>query len=129
MYGLQAGEINKYIRKNKKRFNQLLNNKKERFIVSTVDDFQGDERDVIILSMVRNKSTKSKLDFVKQFQRINVAITRPRKLLIIVGAANFLKKNVKVDVPGQGDVRIFDKILQEAHNQNGYVGMSSILPE
>ena len=54
----------------------------EKFMVKTVDDFQGDERDIIILSMVR---TTSKARFLMNYHRINVAISRARRLLIIVG--------------------------------------------
>jgi superfamily I DNA and/or RNA helicase len=53
-----------------------------------VDDFQGDERDIIILSMVR---TTSKARFLMNYHRINVAISRARRLLIIVGNRSALE--------------------------------------
>ena len=53
----------------------------EKFMVKTVDDFQGDERDIIILSMVRTKKSR----FLMNYHRINVAVSRARRLLIIVG--------------------------------------------
>lgn len=65
----------------------------DRTTISTVDDFQGDERDIIIVSMVRNpRENKNAGDFIKQYERINVAYSRARCLLIIVGNKNFLSK-------------------------------------
>ncbi|WP_036905651.1 AAA domain-containing protein [Prevotella sp. AGR2160] len=52
--------------------------------VNTVDGFQGQERDVIILSMVRSNS-KGEIGFLRDLRRINVAITRARMKLIIIG--------------------------------------------
>ena len=54
--------------------------------VMTVDSFQGSECDVVILSFVRNNSRGS-VGFVKDYQRLNVALTRARHLLICVGCA------------------------------------------
>ena len=64
------------------RYEGLSEKQDERLIISTVDDFQGDERDVIILSMVRNPANaeKANAEFIKKFERINVALSRARKL-------------------------------------------------
>jgi TPR repeat protein len=48
--------------------------------VNTVDGFQGDERDVIIISFTRTHVST----FLKEFRRLNVAITRPKRCLIIL---------------------------------------------
>ena len=66
-------------------------------IISTVDDFQGDERDIIILSMVRNPSGRYDAEFIKKFERINVALSRARKLLIVVGSKKFLSEAGIID--------------------------------
>jgi superfamily I DNA and/or RNA helicase len=52
---------------------------------NTVDRFQGMERPIILLSMVRSKTGRVG-DFVKRYQRINVAMSRAQELLIIIGA-------------------------------------------
>jgi len=52
--------------------------------INTVDAFQGQERDVIAMSFVRSNE-KSEVGFLSDIRRTNVAITRARKKLIMVG--------------------------------------------
>lgn len=52
--------------------------------VDTIDSFQGQERDVIYISMVRSND-KGQIGFLKDTRRMNVAMTRARKKLIIIG--------------------------------------------
>jgi predicted DNA helicase len=52
--------------------------------INTVDAFQGQERDIIAISFVRSNE-KSEVGFLSDIRRTNVAITRARKKLIIVG--------------------------------------------
>ncbi len=52
--------------------------------VNTIDSFQGQERDVIYISLVRSNQ-KSEIGFLKDYRRMNVAMTRARKKLIIIG--------------------------------------------
>ncbi|GEM_PF-2247805 len=53
----------------------------------TVDRFQGQERDIIIVSLVRNNKEHN-IGFAKKPNRVNVAFSRAKKLLIIVGNAD-----------------------------------------
>ena len=52
--------------------------------VNTVDGFQGQERDVILISLVRSNAT-GEIGFLRDLRRMNVAITRARMKLIILG--------------------------------------------
>lgn len=52
--------------------------------INTIDGFQGQERDVVYLSLVRS-NTKGEIGFLKDYRRINVAMTRARRQLVIVG--------------------------------------------
>ena len=60
--------------------------------VHTVDGFQGQERDVILISLVR-ANDEGKIGFLQDLRRMNVAITRARMKLIILGNASTLTKH------------------------------------
>lgn len=55
--------------------------------ISTVDGFQGREKEIIILSLVRSnfEINKAEVGFLSDFRRLNVSITRCKKQLVIVG--------------------------------------------
>jgi superfamily I DNA and/or RNA helicase len=52
--------------------------------INTVDAFQGQERDVIAISFVRSNE-KAEVGFLGDIRRTNVAMTRARKTLIMIG--------------------------------------------
>ena len=54
--------------------------------VNTVDGFQGQERDVIFISLVR-ANEDGQIGFLNDLRRMNVAITRARMKLVILGEA------------------------------------------
>ncbi len=56
----------------------------KRITINTVDAFQGQERDVIAISFVRS-NPKSEVGFLGDIRRTNVAMTRARKKLIMIG--------------------------------------------
>lgn len=60
------------------------------FTVNTVDGFQGQERDVIFISLVR-ANDEGQIGFLSDLRRMNVAITRARMKLVILGEAETLK--------------------------------------
>lgn len=60
--------------------------------VHTVDGFQGQERDVIMISLVR-ANTQGQIGFLNDLRRMNVAITRARMKLIILGDASTLTQH------------------------------------
>jgi ATP-dependent RNA/DNA helicase IGHMBP2 len=51
---------------------------------NTVDSFQGQEREVIIISLVRSND-KGDIGFLKDYRRMNVAMTRAKKKLVVIG--------------------------------------------
>ena len=57
--------------------------------VNTVDGFQGQERDIIVISMVRSND-EGQIGFLRDLRRMNVAITRARMKLIILGDSHTL---------------------------------------
>ena len=60
--------------------------------VGTVDGFQGQERDVIVISLVRDNDS-GQIGFLRDLRRMNVAITRARMKLIIIGNVQTLSRH------------------------------------
>lgn len=60
--------------------------------INTVDGFQGQERDVIFISLVR-ANEDGQIGFLSDLRRMNVAMTRARMKLVILGEANTLNKH------------------------------------
>lgn len=93
-YGRQVSDLRKAIRPLRSELKYL------EVDINTVDQFQGKEEDIILVSMVRNtRSGRSGSGaYVAQFERINVALSRARELLIIYGARE-LFSNYEVELP------------------------------
>ncbi len=117
-YGDQARRIKELMKKVK---TDAFRGDSEHLIVSTVDDFQGDERDIIILSTVRNpeKPERSNPGFILAYQRINVALSRARRMLIVVGNKKYLETKGVIDLPDvngnpahdQKHFRVYEEII------------------
>ena len=90
----QAELITYYLKKTHQNLHaELVRN--HDFIAATVHKFQGDERDVILFSpVVSNGSPQGTLDFLSSAPNLfNVAITRARACLIVVGNKNYCQNN------------------------------------
>ena len=86
-YRAQVQYLRQLIRKREffKPYRQLIS-------VNTVDGFQGQERDVILISLVR-ANDEGQLGFLSALRRMNVAITRARMKLIILGDTTTLARH------------------------------------
>ena len=60
--------------------------------INTVDGFQGQERDIIVISLVRSND-EGQIGFLRDLRRMNVAITRARMKLIILGDRSTLTRH------------------------------------
>ena len=80
-YRAQVQYLRKLLSRNKffKQLRHLIS-------INTVDGFQGQERDVIVVSMVRSND-QGQIGFLNDLRRMNVAITRARMKLIVIGDA------------------------------------------
>ncbi|KAI8927291.1 P-loop containing nucleoside triphosphate hydrolase protein [Entophlyctis helioformis] len=97
--GADVGIITPYNRQAEKLRKVLARKGFENTTVGSVDAFQGQERKVIIISTVRSNpdnlafDTRFALGFVADPKRFNVAVTRAKSLLLIVGNANILLRD------------------------------------
>lgn len=62
-----------------------------RISVNTIDSFQGQERDIVYISMTRS-NTENKIGFLSDIRRMNVAMTRARKKLVVIGDSGTLSQ-------------------------------------
>jgi superfamily I DNA and/or RNA helicase len=65
-------------------YSTLLQSYGDKISVNTIDSFQGQERDIVYISMTRS-NTENKIGFLSDIRRMNVAMTRARKKLVIIG--------------------------------------------
>ena len=83
----------------------------------SVDKFQGMEMDIIILSFVRNHMDKSgDIGFARDYRRLNVALSRARELLIIVGSAEMFAVRTK-DIKAR---KMYSRLVDEIKEKNGF---------
>ena len=66
------------------RKNEFFRPFRRNITINTVDGFQGQERDIIVVSLVR-QNDEGQIGFLRDLRRMNVAITRARMKLIILG--------------------------------------------
>ncbi len=86
----------------------------------TVDRFQGMERPVVIVSMVRNNSNRD-VGFAKKPERVNVAFSRAQELLVIVGCHDLFTQQA-------GTVgSMYSEVANVVRSQGGFVDVSAIL--
>lgn len=76
--------------------------------IDTVDAFQGREKDVVLLSLVRSNAA-GELGFLEDLRRMNVAVSRPRRQLFVVGDSGTL-----------GQHPYFHAFIERAHELAGY---------
>jgi DNA polymerase III delta prime subunit len=86
----------------------------------TVDRFQGMERQVVIVSMVRN-NREGKVGFAKKPERVNVAFSRAQELLVIVGCHSLFTQH-----PGQVG-SMYSEVSNVVRRQGGLVDVSRLL--
>jgi ATP-dependent RNA/DNA helicase IGHMBP2 len=76
--------------------------------VNTIDSFQGQERDMVIISMTRS-NTDNEIGFLSDIRRMNVAMTRAKKKLVIIGDSSTL-----------AGLPFYANLISYAESINGY---------
>lgn len=70
---------------------EILETVGNKISINTVDSFQGQERDVVYIGMTRSNE-KGEIGFLSDIRRMNVAMTRARKKLVVIGDSSTLSK-------------------------------------
>ena len=82
----------------------------------TVDRFQGSEMEIILLSMVRNnQNAHGDIGFAKDYRRLNVALSRAKQLLVLIGSTEMFTKRAKKEETK----RMYQHVLQTVEAKNG----------
>ncbi|UOY10313.1 IGHMBP2 family helicase [Methanonatronarchaeum sp. AMET6-2] len=81
----------------------------EELEIKTVDGFQGREKEVIVVSLVRS-NPEQKIGFLKDLRRLNVTITRARRKLILIGDSETLRTH-----------KAYRKLINYIQNQGHYL--------
>lgn len=94
--------------------------------VNTADNYQGKEKPIILVSLVRNPPHRlSAKANTARFERINVAFSRAQELLVIVGAAdkfrNYPVNLPNLDRPGKTVKHVYGQILDEISLGGGFL--------
>jgi superfamily I DNA and/or RNA helicase len=69
--------------------------------INTVDKFQGAERDIIIYDIVKSSKGSSPIGFLDDYRRLNVAFSRVKRLLIVVGDSDYILKRATLNPNGK----------------------------
>ena len=89
--------------------NSTILNEFEQYIgVNTIDSFQGQERDLVLISLVRSNAN-GEIGFLADIRRMNVAITRARKKVVLIG-----------DSATIGKLPFFEGLINYAESVDGY---------
>ncbi|TAA73081.1 AAA domain-containing protein [Planococcus salinarum] len=82
----------------------------------TVDRFQGSEMEIILLSMVRNnQNNHGDIGFAKDYRRLNVALSRAKQLLVLIGSSDMFTKRAKKEETK----RMYRHVLETVEKKNG----------
>lgn len=80
--------------------------------VNTIDGFQGQEKDVIYISLVRS-NMMGEIGFLKDYRRLNVAMTRARKKLVIIGDISTLSQHEQF-------LKLMEQVESSGHYQSAW---------
>ena len=85
-----------------------LNDYTSKITVNTIDSFQGQERDVVYISLTRSNH-EGQIGFLSDIRRMNVAMTRAKKKLVVIGDSATLSRHA-----------FYDDFIQYAEKRNAY---------
>lgn len=101
--------------------------------IYTTDGFQGREADVVVVSMVRSvrrdtRRPEANIGHLVSPNRVNVLLSRARKLLIVVGRIDHFREQADLDRTRE-DLRFWRTVVDEFHRQGSVVDAAETLGE
>jgi hypothetical protein len=98
----------------KQMFSEPFDLRHDKRLGATVDEFQGDEADVVIVSLVRNNALVpwKSVGFLKEPNRMDVLLSRARHKLIIVGSWDFFASRCNVHTPPDAEYAYLDRMMK-----------------
>lgn len=112
-----AAQINKFQKMNLQLCNQAKKTFKS-FEIDTVDAFQGKETDIVLVNTVIADS--SQRNFMNDFRRINVAMSRAKDKLFIFGNP-FVLSRIKMKVKDGSEINYFKNIIEFIESEGGNI--------
>lgn len=101
-------------------------------VINTVDRFQGQEKNIVIVSLVRNNPRARGSEHVAAFERINVAFSRAQELLVMVGSNHMFSNSMIelpcMDRPGSVTVPVYRNIIERMVEMGTYIGSEKLIP-
>ncbi|MGC8474510.1 MAG: C-terminal helicase domain-containing protein, partial [Candidatus Dormibacteria bacterium] len=85
--------------------------------IDTVDSFEGREEDMVVISLVRSNE-RGRIGFLRVPNRLNVAISRARRLVVCVGDADTLRS---------GEESMYGRLVEAARACGGYLRATDLL--
>lgn len=116
VYKAQTNLIRSLLRQNNVRLPANIT-----YTVGTVDEFQGMEKDIMFVSLVLNKPGILPSEFLRTPERVNVAMSRARKLLIVTGSShNYVELESEASL-------MYGQVLDIAKKYEGYFYANQLL--
>lgn len=133
LYQLQVNDLRDKLYKIKK--NPERKYKAIDVTCNTIDRFQGQEKEIIIVNLVCNKPINTLRgprgsEHITSYERINVAFSRAQKLLVIMGAQEYFKE-INVELPTENNSvvtrQVYRDIYSDLHNRACFFGSSALI--
>jgi superfamily I DNA and/or RNA helicase len=133
-YGRQVNVIRNAIQRAKSRLG-IDEFRAVHWDVNTVDRYQGQERPIVLVSMVRNPPSGrlSRQAHTAQFERVNVAYSRAQELLVVFGSRDIFTRYPvtlpNLDTPGEREVPVYKLIIDQIRMAGGLLTPADILDQ
>ena len=109
MYGDQVDRLRQAL--GRRRFQRPVR-------IDTVDSFEGREEDLVVISLVRSNE-RGRIGFLRVPNRLNVAVSRARRMVVCVGDATTLRS---------GEESMYGRLVEAAREAGGYLLAAELLP-